>query len=299
MQSRSIDVLIVTYNSAATIAQAITSVRDSPDVNRIIVVDNASSDDSAYVCRNLTADVVIESGTNRGFAAGVNLALGEADSPYVLLLNPDATIEPDMLHGLLTRLREDETAALAAPVLHGSDGSICYGARRFSTVTNRVSLQIPLLRKLTRGPEYREADLFGDAGGQVRVDYLWGAVLLVDRAFLVEAGGLDERYFMYSEDEDIARTAVSRGRSSLLVTSAVAGHVGAVSSAGRRDIILARQMEANRILLGKWHGDWSARAYLAGMRLAFFLQAIVAAARGRREDAHSLMRLSRGAREGG
>ena len=51
----------------------------------------------------------------------------------------------------------------------------------------------------------------GGIASALPVDYLWGAALLVRRAFLEEIGGLDERFFLYSEDEDLGRQARARG----------------------------------------------------------------------------------------
>ena len=62
------------------------------------------------------------------------------------------------------------------------------------------------------------------------MDYLWGAALLMRRRFLDQIGGLDERFFLYSEDEDLGRQARARGYRALLVPRARARHIGGAST---------------------------------------------------------------------
>lgn len=281
-----VDVLIVTYNSAETVGEAISSVLQSEAVRRVIVVDNASSDESVQAARAAGAATVINSARNTGFAAGVNMAFRRSDAELVLLLNPDAALDPEPLGLLIEALREDDRAVLAGPILVGSDGVECLGARKFSTPLNRVVGHTPLIRKFLHGPEYRAERLVTGDMGPVRVDYLWGAVLLARSSFFREVGGLDERFFLYSEDEDIARAAMATGNHSLLVPRARATHIGAVSSDGKRETIFPREIRANVELLQKWDGRAEAMLYAASIRLALTLEVLAASVRGRHDDRH-------------
>jgi len=88
---------VVTYNSAAEIEACLACVRGSTDVDRLIVVDNASSDGSAGAARRAGADLVLENDRNVGFARAVNQGLEACAAEYVLLLNPDAVVTGDAL----------------------------------------------------------------------------------------------------------------------------------------------------------------------------------------------------------
>jgi N-acetylglucosaminyl-diphospho-decaprenol L-rhamnosyltransferase len=281
-----VDVVIVTHESALTVASAIDSIRSSPDVRRVIVVDNLSCDRSAEESERAGADVVVRNQRNAGFASGVNLGLAHAHAAYVLLLNPDAAMTAAALRQLVDALEADPSAVLAGPLLEGDDGTQHLGARRFSTVANRVIPFVPLVRKAFRGAEYKPERLLSCGSHPVPVDYLWGAAMLARRGFLEEVGGLDERYFMYSEDEDIARQAAERKLRAVLVPDATARHIGAVSSQGRRDVIIPRQVASNELLFRKWEGERSARIYRVALRWAMRLQVVSAAVTGRREEMH-------------
>ena len=115
----SLDVVVVTYNSAELLPQALAGL---PDDARVVVVDNASADDSAGVARSLGAEVV-ENPVNAGFAAAANqgAALGEAE--LVLFLNPDAAVDAGMVRRLADRFAADPTLGVVSPRLRRPDGS--------------------------------------------------------------------------------------------------------------------------------------------------------------------------------
>ena len=81
----SVDVIIVTYQSAGCVAQAVASVRAASSVRRIVVVDNASADGSAERAEAAGPDTVIRNATNRGFAEAVGQGLAECRAEYTLL----------------------------------------------------------------------------------------------------------------------------------------------------------------------------------------------------------------------
>jgi GT2 family glycosyltransferase len=290
-----IDVIIVTYNSAATVAAAIASVASSSLVSRIVVVDNASADGSAAAARAAGADVVEESSTNSGFARAVNRGLMLCEADYVLLLNPDATIDASSLDLLSAELDAHTDVAMAGPALVAPSGETLLGARRFSTVANRTLWHLPLpWRPQWSTPEYRHATELLDQGAPVPVDYLWGAALLGRRSFLGAIGGLDERFFMYSEDEDLGREARARGLRVLLAPRARATHIGGHSTPDAA-LAQARIIAANAQLLAKWSGARAASCYrliigpmLAARALALTIAGREAEARAARQTLRTL-----------
>jgi N-acetylglucosaminyl-diphospho-decaprenol L-rhamnosyltransferase len=260
-----IDVLLVTFNSAATVAAALGAALASPRVTAAVVVDNASGDGSVEAAAQAGATVVLRNPVNVGFAAAVNRGLRECHGEYVLLLNPDATLEPSALELLAAALDETPAAVMAGPVLVAGDGRLDAGARRFSTWINRLAWHLPLPRRPQwTTPEYLSGVATGAGSAPSLVDYLWGAALLVRRRFLNDIGGLDERFFLYSEDEDLGRQARARGALSLLVPRARAAHVGSASTPDAA-LAQARVIAANALLLEKWEGRGAAFAYRWGI----------------------------------
>jgi GT2 family glycosyltransferase len=280
-----IDVVIVTYNSAATVAGVLVAALASPRVGGAIVVDNASSDGSAEAARTAGARTVVRNPVNVGFAAAVNRGLRECDGDYVLLLNPDATIEPPALELLVAALEESPAAVMAGPVLVAQDGRLELGARRFSTTVNRLLWHLPLPRRPQWStPQYLSAAEMAAAPAPLPVDYLWGAALLVRRRFLSDIGGLDERFFLYSEDEDLGRRAQARGCRSFLVPRARAVHVGGVSTPDAA-LALARVITANALLLEKWEGRRAAQLYRCGIGPVLGVRAALLRVAGRGAEA--------------
>jgi GT2 family glycosyltransferase len=280
-----VDVIVVTYQSAGQIEGCLQAARACPQVGRLLVVDNASTDDSLTAAADGGADVVVESPVNMGFARGVNRGLRESTADHVLLLNPDAVLTADALGKLARALEADPAAVTAGPMLRSSDGAVLAGGRRFSTLTNRLLWHLPLpFRPAWSTPEYLHPPSRPGQEGGVPVDYLWGASLLCRRSFLDEIGGLDERFFIYSEDEDLGRQAQLLGRRCLLVPAAVVAHVGGASTTDEARA-QARIEWSTTLLFEKWRGRSVAAAFGAAIGPVMALRAGLLLLAGRREDA--------------
>jgi len=269
----------VTYRSARHVSGCVGSVLRSPLVESVVVVDNASGDGSPNAARDAGARIVVANDENVGFARAVNQGLEHATASRVLLLNPDARLEPAALGRLEALLAADPRVAIVAPLLRDERGRLRAGAGRAATVARRVGLCVPLLgRAPAFRPEYGLPS--GDTSRAVaEAGYVFGAAMLVDRRFLEEAGGFDERFFLFAEDEDLCRRARLAGRRVLIDGGAVADHVGGASSPDEA------AMEAQRLfstwrLFDKWEGRLAAGAYHRGIVSAFLLREACAAAGG-------------------
>lgn len=211
------------------------------------VVDNSSSQDVAAVAARHGAEYH-DSGANRGFAAGVNIALKRLEpSPpeYVLLLNPDAVIQPYDLRTLMAYAASAERVAAAAPRLVEPSGS-----------DERVAWPFP-----SPWRAWLEAFGFGRLLGFGR-QFVIGAVLLLDWQAIREIGSFDERFFLYCEETDWQRRAADAGWRSAVCAEAVAVHAGAGTSddLGRREALFHA---AHEIYIRKWFstpGWWAYRA---------------------------------------
>ena len=277
----SVSVVVVTYESAASIAAALGPLRESAHVGRVVVVDNDSDDDSAALAAAAGADDVLVLEANLGFAAANNRGLRLCAGESVLFLNPDASISGEHIDRLVAALRSDPGAVAAGPVLEGLDGRLTSGARRFSTVGNRLAVELPWFWRHDRFTSRQSEDTLERAEGTaVPVDYVWGAAVLVRRDFLDSVGGLDERFFLYHEDEDLGRQAHAAGRRVLLVTAARATHIGAVSSGGDAALAHARMLFATSQLLDKWSWPSSGRVFAVAVQAALLLQTAAATISG-------------------
>jgi hypothetical protein len=279
---RRVDVIIVTYGSAGLIPSCLAAPAASARLSTVVVVDNGSADGSAETARRAGADVVIENGRNLGFARAVNVGLeaaGGAAAPaeLVLLLNPDAHVSPEALELLCGDLETDPTIAIAGPLLRDELGVLTAGAGRTATLVGRVGQCVPLVGRTRRlQPEYAVPSDPADRAGPVDVGYLYGAAMLVDRRFLAACGGLDERFFLFAEDEDLCRQARRAGRRVVLDGRAEAAHTGGASCSDG-PLIEAQRLFSTWRLFEKWGGRRRAAAYRRGVLAAFGARAAAAA----------------------
>ena len=212
MTSSELDIIVVSYNTRADLLACMESlhVPRPRDLHRIVVVDNASTDGSAEAVRAGWPDVdVVALDRNAGFAAANNVGFARTAAPLVLLLNSDTIVPPLAIDRLVDRLLESGATA-AGPKLVDGEGwpELSYGPM----LTPVAEFQ---QRRRVRRASGRDtaARVFAEAlvSGEREVDWVSGACLLTKRDAAVEAGLLDERYFMYEEDVDFCAAIRARG----------------------------------------------------------------------------------------
>jgi N-acetylglucosaminyl-diphospho-decaprenol L-rhamnosyltransferase len=197
-----VDVVIVSYNSRAHLRRCAEGLA-SVSWTRVYVVDNASPDRSPEVVADLSVDV-IESKENRGFASGCNLGIRAGHAPYVLLLNPDAQLDPKSLSTLVEVLEQDQEAGAIGPRIVHEDGGLDHSLRRFprlrSTFARALFLHHAFPRSAWADEVIRDEAVYERGGTH---DWISGACILVRRSLLERLGGLDDGFFMYCEDKDL------------------------------------------------------------------------------------------------
>ena len=184
-----------------------------PPPELIVVIDNGSSDGSAVrITHAFPAHAMIAMPANLGFAAGVNRGIRwalEHDSTWVWLLNSDIDLPANALARLGAAARRDDRCGMAGALLVEADGSV--QARG----GGRINLWTGDSRHVRSGGE--------------RCDYLSGACLLLRSAMLRDIGLLDERYFFYWEDVDLAFRARDAGWSMAIADDCRVVHLEAQS----------------------------------------------------------------------
>jgi len=275
LTSPAVDVVIVGYRSVGFLEPAVASVSHDETVGALILVDNASGDGTADLGRKLGMQVV-ETEENLGFARAVNIGVRLSSAPYVLLLNPDARMLPGALARLAETLDRLPQAAMASALLRFTDGSYANGCRHFSTLANRILPDMPLANRLAAARAEYDDSLYERDEPIQAVDWLGAAALLVRRSFLDEIGGLDERFFLYSEDEDLGWAARARGYTCVVRLDAPAEHEIGFNTTEWR-VSQPRLLAAQRQLFEKWRGPGIARAFDLGVQTAFAAQVAAAA----------------------
>jgi GT2 family glycosyltransferase len=179
----------------------------------VTVVDNSSLPEIAAVCAELGVRY-LDPGRNDGFAAGVNVALGDRARPGadVLLLNPDAVISAHDVAVLHRALRARPDLASVGPAQVDDDGTAAR-VEWFFPSPGATWLEALGLGRMRRGAHF-----------------VIGSVLLLRADALDQVGGFDERFFLYAEETDWAYRAHRLGWRHAHVPDARALHVGAATS---------------------------------------------------------------------
>src|SRR6476661_8616150 len=137
MSREYVTAVIVTFNSSRVVGGLIESLHDGfGDVAyRLVVADNASSDDTVALVREMAPEaLIVETGRNGGYAAGINAAVdASAGSAAILVLNPDVRLHPSCVPGLMRGLSEPGTG-IAVPRLSDAKGELIESMRREPTV---------------------------------------------------------------------------------------------------------------------------------------------------------------------
>ena len=202
-----LSVIIVSYNVRSYLEKLLHSAGEALEQipSEIIVVDNASDDESARMVQETFPDTVLmRNDDNVGFARANNRALKRAMGDFIVLLNPDTVVNNETFASLLEAFEHFPEAGMVGGKVLNEDGSLQIGCRR-SFPTPWVSFtRLIGLSKVFPGSRifarYNLTYLDPDTG--YALDAVSGSFMAVRKPVLEDVGYLDERFFLYGEDLD-------------------------------------------------------------------------------------------------
>lgn len=195
--------VVVSYNVRDLMLRCIAGLR-AEGIEQIVVVDNASTDDSVAAIREAFPDVdLVALDRNTGFAGGVNRAVARTTAPVVVVTTPDVELRPGCTKVLVEALEQSPDIGLVAPQVRTSDGQLYPSVRRFPSTVDAVGHAFlnfvwpgnPFSRR------YRMLDW--DHGTAADVDWAAGTHFVVRREAWDRVAGFDEGFFMFVEDVDL------------------------------------------------------------------------------------------------
>ncbi|MBC7299479.1 glycosyltransferase family 2 protein [Nocardia salmonicida] len=253
----SIDLIILTFNSADLLPASVESVRTQSvhaDVT-ITVIDNASTDDTLAVARALGIEPIANP-TNIGFAAAVNQAAARGAGDYVALLNPDAVLgDAKCLEAMRETLDDHQIGEVGTRII--TDGKPYPNGRRFpSTATAARHAIMGALRPGNAASREYFGEAFGNPDADQVVDWVSGCCLMIRRPLWEEMGGFDTAYWMYLEDADLAWRLHQRGYRTVLSGPAWVTHHGGRSSRFRRNKSLWQHHRSAVIFYARTRTGW-------------------------------------------
>lgn len=290
-----ISTIIISYNTADLTVQAIQTTLDNYHQDKldgeVIVVDNASSDNSVEVLKKKFGKKIalIESKQNLGFAGANNLAITKARGEFYFLLNSDTILKPHAIKNLLSVFADfpsdyrtqqlqaskdllDRVGIVSGKLLN-PDGSTQPQGGALPTLANLISWWLwPLPSDMPLFPtaqKYHIEDLlyFDQLHNQ---GWLGGTALLIKKAVIEEIGNLDENIFMYAEDVEFCWRAHKHHWDVVYTPSAEIVHLGSASSSNLNARV--GEIRGLKYTLAKHQPKWKYQASLLILRLGAYLR---------------------------
>lgn len=207
------DVVVVNYNGGEFLRRCVGSVFSSDAPVRLMVVDNASRDDSLASIESL--DIrdhqleIVRNDQNLGFAKAVNIGAKRGDADYLLLLNPDCEIHPHTIRKMLAQAAEYADLGVLGALVFNEDGTEQRGCRRLEPTFVRS-----MVTALRLGKRFQSVNLQHEPLPEApqTIDAVSGSAMLINRQAFEALGGMDEGYFLHVEDLDFCRRMREYGK---------------------------------------------------------------------------------------
>lgn len=239
---------VVTYNDAdrapVTVESVLNNTKKYP--LKLYVVDNASSDNTTALIEKTGQAVVIKNNKNLGFGAAHNEILKHEIGKYHFVINPDITIDSDVIADMVDFFEANPDVVMAMPKILNQDGT-----------EQKLPKERPTFKKL----------FLGRLSGKIRSEYVWanrditepcdidfctGCFFCIRGETFKKMLGFDERYFMYLEDADLTLKAKSKGRVVMLPQFSVT-HVWERESSKSLKYLIIHIVSCFKFLI-KWRG---------------------------------------------
>ena len=268
-QGPDVSVIVVSYNTREMLRSCLAAVEKSAGVDlELFVVDNDSHDGSAdMVARDFPWVHLIRNTDNRGFAAANNMAMCRAAGRFLLLLNPDAVVQPGTIGTLTQFLAAHTDVGICGPLVVNPDGSYQSCGYLYPTLLSEIrqSKNVGRLLRLIVGREPHD----GPPTVPTDVEWVDGCCLMIRRAVIDAIGPLDEQFFMYAEELDWCFNAQRSGWRVVAHPDVSVVHHRGQSSAQVADRSIALLIETRlryyRKNLGLGTASLVSLVYLAGL----------------------------------
>jgi GT2 family glycosyltransferase len=236
-----LSIVILSYNTKDLLHECLSAVYDRISKQvlfEVIVVDNASSDDSVtMVKKNFPQVILIENKDNLGFSKGNNVGIKHAKGKYVLFLNSDAIVYKDTVETMLAFMGSHRDAGAATCMVAMPNGEIDDASHRgFPTPWNAFCHFSGLGKVFPKSMVFNGYHLgYKDIDKIHEIDALAGAFMLVRREAGEQVGWWDEDYFFYGEDLDFCYKLKQKKWKIYFVPSAKVLHYKGVSGGIKKE----------------------------------------------------------------
>jgi len=292
-----LDVIIVSFNSASYLVPCLESIyahAGGAELD-VVVVDNDSSDGSAELVERHFPSVRVIRNENRGFAHANNRGFEATGSPYVLFVNPDVEIREGTFADLLEQLAVRPRVGLIGCRQLTEDGQVYPTIRRFPAPLRSLCEALGSERFPVRASWMGERELDPMAyERESPCDWLTGSFMLARRVAVEDAGLMDERFFLFSEETDLCAGVADGGWEVRYLPAMTIFHDFGKNGLSPR--LSAQEAYARRQYLFKRSGSVSRAMSTAALALFHARRALVSAgsdesSRGKRAAARASLRV--------
>jgi GT2 family glycosyltransferase len=265
-----VSAVVVSFNGRDMLGRCLASLWAETEqaMLEVVVVDNASTDGSVEMVRDRFPRArLIVNDVNRGFAAANNQGILASTGEFILLLNPDTEIHDRAIERVLAFFERHSSAGIAGCRLEFYDGTLQCSVGAFPSLLEAFMNATFLYLLLPRTAVVRARGIaIMDYDREVEVDWVCGAFLMLRRGLIATLGGLDEQFYMYSEEVDFCRRARRAGVSVWYTPSGTVTHWwGGVSAVSERGLLW---LVASQILYIRKHHRGIERALLIFLKYA-------------------------------
>ncbi len=276
-----VSVIVVNWNTKALLHDCLKSIYEQGgEIDlEVIVIDNASTDDSAeMVKKNFPRVTLVENSDNLGFARANNIGIQASKGRYVCLVNSDVIVLEDCIKDLKSFMDEHPTTGMAGPRILNPDHTLQPSCRHLPTIWNNLCSASGLNRLFPKSAFFSDWIMNYWNHDSVRsVDALSGCFWMVRRKSLNEVGLLDEDFFVYGEDLDWCKRFHKAGWDILFYPDAEAIHIGGASSANAPIKFYLEMQKADLQYWRKHHGKIGKAGYAVVILLHNALRVIARA----------------------
>ena len=228
-KDKDLSIIIVNHNTKEhlirTLGSLVGNIKEMS--HEIIVVDNASTDDSVLTVKRMYPAVeLILMDHNAGFAKANNLGAKQAAGRYLLILNSDTEVPEGTVEELIDIKKNHPDWGMVAPLIFNPDGSIQLSWGKDIHPHTEVFLKF-FAEKWYRWRNRQKKERSGRF-----VDWVSGACFLIERSLYRQIEGFDERFFLYMEDADLGKRIRQLGYKIRLTSKARIIHHSGKSVAG-------------------------------------------------------------------
>ena len=264
-------VLTLNWNGQEFIPECLESIEKlAYPVNQVVVVDNASSDDSVKIIKSKFPDVkIIENETNLGYSRGFNKGIEYSianGADFILIMNNDTVIDKNALNELLKTIESDKKIGFV------SGKVLDYDVPNQIQTLGRPSDNFTLISDVHVGSGERDSNQYKSP---MEYDFIDDVFLLVRKEVIAEVGGYDDSFFLYYEETDWCSRVRKAGFRIICNPLAKIWHKGSLSTGGGMNSVKRYWLSRNQYLFIMRNGNEFQRLYFTIRNILITLPTLI------------------------